>query len=79
MSVRWMAYVFGLDLPPKTKVVALALAAHANDAGLAWPRISTLAIKASVDGRTVQRHLRDLAARGVVDIVPPKNGGAANE
>lgn len=65
MSIRVMSRVWEMDLPAKDKLVLLALADCANDEGLAWPSIATLARKCGCDQRTVQRNLRDLEKRGL--------------
>jgi hypothetical protein len=54
-----------MDLPAKDKLVLLALADCANDEGLAWPSIATLARKCGCDERTIQRNLRVLEAKGI--------------
>jgi DNA-binding Lrp family transcriptional regulator len=59
-----MSKVWDMDLPAKDKLVLLALADCANDDGLAWPSIATLARKCGCDARTVQRNLRRLEAAG---------------
>lgn len=60
MSVRVMTQVWETPMPAKDKLVLLALADCANDEGLAWPSITTLARKCGCDERTVQRNLREL-------------------
>lgn len=60
-----MSAVWEFDLPAKDKLVLLALADCANDEGLAWPSIATLARKCGCDQRTIQRNLRDLEKRGL--------------
>lgn len=61
-----MACIWEMDLPAKDKLVALALGDCANDEGLAWPSIATLARKCGCDQRTVQRHLRELEKRDLI-------------
>jgi hypothetical protein len=65
MSIRVMTAVWDMELPAKDKLVLLALADCANDEGLAWPSIATLARKCGCDQRTIQRNLRDLEKRGL--------------
>ena len=59
-----MSLVWDMDLPSSRKMVLLALADCANDEGLAWPSIATIARKCSVDRRTAQRSLRQLELDG---------------
>lgn len=66
MSIRVMSAVWEMDLPAKSKLVLLALADCANDEGLAWPSIATIARKCGCDQRTVQRNLRDLESAGLI-------------
>jgi hypothetical protein len=78
MSVRAMSWVFGLRLPPALKMIMMALADHADDAGYCWPSIPRIAAKASMSDRSVQRRLPELVARGlvVVSTRPPRQDGS---
>jgi len=67
MSIRVMSSLWDLELNPTVKLVLLALADCANDEGLAWPSIATLARKASVGERTVQRSLVEARALGIIN------------
>lgn len=70
MSVRISAQVWGLELDPVAKLVLLKLADCADDSGSnAYPSISRLATEVGVSERTIQRHLRDLTANGVIEVV----------
>ena len=53
-------------LTPTLKLVLMALADAADDQGVCWPSVSTLAKKCSVSTRTVQRSLRSLMDRGLL-------------
>jgi hypothetical protein len=64
MSVRVMSAVWELDLPASEKLVLLALADCANDEGLCWPSMSTIAKKCSKSDRTVQTSIKALADAG---------------
>lgn len=64
MSVRVMTAVWEVDLPASQKIVLLALADCANDEGVAWPSIATIAKKASKSERTVQAMVADLEKAG---------------
>lgn len=80
MSVRAMTEVWSRDLPATVILTALALADHADHDGCnAYPSVRLLAWKTSQSRRTVQRHLRDLAAAGfiVADAWPRGGHGHA--
>ncbi|SEM54623.1 Helix-turn-helix domain-containing protein [Sphingomonas gellani] len=64
MSVRIMTAVWSIALPDSEKIVLLALADCANDEGLCWPSMATLAAKCSKSDRTVQAAIKSLVAAG---------------
>ncbi|WP_084215004.1 helix-turn-helix domain-containing protein [Sphingomonas sp. Ant20] len=64
MSVRIMTAVWSVTLPDSEKIVLLALADCANDEGLCWPSMATLAAKCSKSDRTVQAAIKSLVASG---------------
>ncbi len=66
MSVAIMTQVWQLDLPDSEKIVLLALADCANDEGLAWPSMATLAKKCSKGERTCQGVIKQLVEKGVL-------------
>ncbi len=66
MSVRVMAAVWDLPLPPSEKLVLLALADWAHDDGKCWPSIKAVADKSGVSQRTVQRMLRGAEKSGLL-------------
>lgn len=61
-----------LDFAPKhwttgTRLVALALADRVNGDSLeCWPSVADISRRTGMDRRTVQRHLRQLEAEGVI-------------
>ena len=67
MSIAMMNRVWR-ELPGKVNagqlLVALAMADHADDQGVCWPHVTTVARKCGMSGRTVQRHQQDLSPRG---------------
>lgn len=75
MSIAVMSLVFPLVVSATLKLVLLALADFADDSGgNIFPSIQTLAWKASMSVRSVQRHLRDLEARGwLVQVEPARH------
>ena len=65
MSVKLMAIVWELDLPPGEKLVLLALADQANDDGRqCWPAVETIAHRSGQGVRTVRRALASLETAG---------------
>ena len=61
MSIRLMSEVWRTDLPTVEKMVLLIIADHASDDGTeAWPSQATIAAKASISVRTVQRAVNSL-------------------
>lgn len=69
MSVRQMALAWELDLPKPEKFLLLALADHADHDGQgARPSVARLAWKTGDSRRTVQRLLRSLEARGLIEV-----------
>lgn len=77
MSVRVMSWVWEHSRAEGTdRLVLLAIADCASDdGGNAWPSVDTLAAKAKVSERTVQRSIRSLRLLGEVDVV---EGGGRN-
>lgn len=71
MSVKIMALCFAAKFgTPTRKVLALALADHADDDGASiYPSIARLADKCEIDRRTVQRQLRAFEEAGLINVV----------
>lgn len=61
-----MNWAWALKLEPAPKFTLLALADAADDSGKCWPSVNTLAIKTSQSERTVQRHLSQHKASGLL-------------
>lgn len=59
-----MTAVWELDLPDSEKLALLALADSANDEGLCWPSMATLARKCSKSDRTLQKAIASLSEKG---------------
>jgi len=59
-------------------VVLLAIADYANEHGIAWPSVPTLARKARMSKRNVQRWLKALEADGELQIFPNKGRHGSN-
>lgn len=77
MSIRLMSEVWRTNLPTVEKMVLLVIADHANDEGTeAWPSQATIAKKASVSIRTVQRAVNNLCKEGYLRMEKHKGGSA---
>lgn len=78
MSIRLMSDVWRTDLPTTEKMVLLVIADHANDEGTqSYPSQATIAEKASISIRTVQRAVNTLWEQGYVRVFKHA-GGSAN-
>lgn len=65
MSVRIMSKVFDLpDMGPTKRLIMLALADHADDAGRCYPSIDRLAKRTGLSERAVRTNLRQLEVEG---------------
>lgn len=81
MSVKAMAWAYEQRVGHAVrKSVLIALADAADDTGLCWPSIKRIAWMAEVNERTVQRHVRDLEAMGLlaVDRSRVRDNGASS-
>jgi hypothetical protein len=63
MSVRAMSWAFAQKLRAGEKLVLLALADRANEDGVCWPAIPSLAAKCSMSDRTVTRIIKTFLGR----------------
>ena len=66
MSLRALQWAFSLSLPPTPKYVLVALADHADEAGIYWPSSTHLAEKTGLSARTVRAALSSLKACALV-------------
>lgn len=77
MSVRVMTQVWDADISTAEKMVLLIIADHANDDGTnAWPSVATIARKASMSERSVQRHIKSLESAGLLRVEQQAGGNA---
>lgn len=77
MSIRIMAEVWRTSLPTIEKMVLLIIADHASDDGSeAWPSQATIAAKASISIRTVQRSVNSLVTKGYLWMQKGAGGSA---
>jgi Helix-turn-helix domain len=73
-----MSDVWRLDLPTTEKMVLLVIADHANDEGTeAWPSQATIATKASISIRTVQRCVNNLVTNKYLKMEKHAGGSAS--
>jgi hypothetical protein len=78
MSIQVMTEVWKTDLPTTEKMVLLAIADHASDDGTnAYPSQATIAKKASISIRTVQRCVNNLVKAKYLRM-DKGAGGSAN-
>jgi len=71
MSIRVMAAVFELpDMGPTHRLIMLALADHADDAGRCYPSLDRLAKRTGLSLRAVRSNLRQLEADGQIRTDP---------
>jgi hypothetical protein len=72
-----MSEVWRTDLPTIEKMVLLVIADHASDDGTeAWPSQATIAAKASISIRTVQRAVNSLVENGYLWMQKGAGGSA---
>lgn len=73
MSIRIMTAAWDLNLGSHTaKLVLLALADNANDAGVCWPSIETVAAKCDLTPNGVRKQMKNLVELGALRIDPSK-------
>lgn len=66
MSISLMTLAWKTGFQSGRKMVLLALCDNASDEGVCYPSIATLSRKCSMAERTVQGHIADLEALGIV-------------
>lgn len=65
------------DGPRTALPVLLVLADHADDSGVAWPSVQTIADRARISKRQARGHLSALAEAGWIRLVGSRKGGRA--
>ena len=73
-----MNWAWRQPLAPTHKLVLMALADAADDHGVCWPSVSTLARKCSVSTRTVQRALRVLMEQRLLVAEPRRRSDGSS-
>ena len=66
MSISFMTLAWKTEMPSGRKLVLLALCDNANQQGECYPSIEVIAHKCSMGQRTVQQHISDLEAAGML-------------
>ena len=69
-----MAACWPLDIPSTQKFVLISLADNANDDGICWPSIATIAKRTALHRATVMRAIRWLIDEGFLVAESPGNG-----
>lgn len=70
MSYRALEWAMEVTLAPATKMILVVLAWHADDDGVCWPSVSTIARKSGSSTRTVRRAIKTMVNQGVMEIRP---------
>lgn len=89
MSTKVMSACWPVRTEPSRKAVLISLADQANDEGICWPSVNTLAERTCLDCRTVQRAIQDLqsdghltvqmrSGRSTVYVLHPRHGDTPN-
>jgi hypothetical protein len=68
MSLRAMTWAWTVQVPPTPKLVLMALADEADDAGYCFPSQRRIAAKSSVSVRTVRRMVAQLIGQGHMNV-----------
>lgn len=79
LSISLMAAVWRLKTGSHTeKLVLLALADNANDSGVCWPSVGTIAKKCNLSKPSVHAHLRALEAKNPPWLITTQNTGRSS-
>lgn len=74
MSILYMNAAWDAQCEsPMGKLVLLSLADNANDQGVCWPSIATIAERCSCSERTVQNQIIELTSAGLLKIIKRTN------
>lgn len=80
-SCRWFDYIdfaSAHSCSPRAKAVLHSLARHADNNGVSFPHIKTIASETGYSDRTIQRGLRELKETGVVTVELKRNRRGKN-
>lgn len=73
-----MNWAWQQRLAPNLKLILMALSDAADDDGVCWPSVTTLAKKCNVSTRTVRRGLQSLIESGLLDSEPRYRNDGSN-
>ncbi|MHC4092903.1 MAG: helix-turn-helix domain-containing protein [Planctomycetota bacterium] len=65
-----MNWAWQQPLSPALKLILMALADAADDGGISWPSVSTIAVKCNLSTRTVRRGIQALIVSGLLVSEP---------
>jgi hypothetical protein len=68
MSIKIMTQVWDSAVPAPERFTLLALADSADDNGVCWPAVSSVARKCGTHPATIRRHLNSLTAMGCLTV-----------
>jgi hypothetical protein len=68
MSTTVMGKAWPITVTPVQKLVLISLADQANDDGICWPGVASMAKRTCLSERSVQRALRELSHLGLLTI-----------
>lgn len=74
VSLRHSQAVWTLELSSTEKLIALCVADHANDDGVAWPSVSRIAERCGLSQRCATKTLGELVGRGVLAVTEEERG-----
>ena len=79
VSIIARDWALAQSLAPGPKFVLVVLADAADDQGVCWPRVSTIAERVGVSRRTVQRSIQYLVQRNLIVVEPRlRNDGSSS-
>lgn len=73
-----MNWAWQQSLSPNLKLILMALSDAADDDGICWPSVSTIATKCNVSTRTVRRGLQSLIETGLLMSEPRYRNDGSN-
>ena len=70
VSIAAMNWAWQQPLSPALKLILMALSDAADDSGICWPSVSSVAVKCNLSTRTVRRGIQALIASGLLVSEP---------
>lgn len=78
MSLAAISWAWQQPVPRNQLLELLAIADHANDLGVCWVRVKTIAAKARATERSTQRNVAALVEGGYLEIIERRDGKTGN-